>query len=175
MNNLRIFTKLKEKSLILNGRLSREVIFDKMNASIPTRLKKRIIFFDSPYSKEILPDGYVKCAKFVSRKHIDYLLYSADSEKHKPKKVAVGTLLNGNIHLISEKCPHHQESVYLSTIKNGELFEKEDGEKPNIDKKTINAVLSHPEDISNHDIECINLSLKARRRIVRVLRKIKGK
>lgn len=175
MNNLRIFTKLKEKSLILNGRLSKEVIFDKMNASIPTRLKKRIVFFDSPYSKEILPDRYVKCVKFISRKHTDYLLYSADSEKHKPKKVAVGTLLNGNIYLISEKCPHHQESVYLSTIKNGELFEREDGEKPKIDKRIINAVLSHPEDVTFDDIECVNVSLKAKKRIARVLRKIKRK
>ena len=175
MNNLRFFAKLKEKPLILNGRLSRETIFEKMNSNIPTKLKKRVVFFDSPFSKEILPDGYVKCVKFVSNRHIDYLLYSSNSSSSLPKKVAVGTLLNGEISLISEKCPHHQSSVYLSTIQNSELFEKGEGEKPNINITPINAFLSHPEDISNDDLKCINASLKAKRRIVRVLRKIKEK
>ena len=173
MNNLRIFTKLKEGSLILNGRLSREVIFEKINTNIPARLKKRVAFFDSQISKEILPDNYVKCVKFISGKHIDYLFYSADKESHQPKKVAIGTQINGRIHLISEKCPHNQGSLYLFTIPNSDLFEKGEGEKPIT--KPINAFLSHPEDLSDDNLKYINASLKARRRIARLLRKIKRK
>ena len=175
VKRLHIFAKLKAGSLIFSRHLKRDKMLEKLNL-IGASSNKNVTLFNSQYSKEILPDKSVHCIKFVSpTKKIDYLLYSTDSDTSFPKKVAIGTMVDGKVHLISERYPHNQESIYLFTIKNSESFEKEDKEKDEPDKKYISSFFTPPDDVTNEDIKCINAALAARRRIARALRKIKKK
>ena len=77
-------------------------------------------FFDTSY--DLLCGSFKNNIKFVFPDgSIDFLMYSANSGYALPQQVIVGTVVNGEVHLIRELCPQTQRRITVIRIPNANM------------------------------------------------------